>query len=66
MTTNFIKMPNGTRIRQSKIQKYSPLNRTGISVYYTASRYKVDNEIFEFETEQKRNEFLLQMDELIK
>lgn len=58
----FIKIQE-TRIRLSTIKKYKPVNEKNLSIYYSNSRYKVDNEIFVFDDIESMQIIILKLDE---
>lgn len=61
MSTKFINIL-GNRIIITSIKRYKPIDELKIAVYFSASRQKVDNEIFEFSTESERNNMLNNLD----
>ena len=57
----FVKI-NNTRIRKNTIKRYVPMENNRITVYYSASRNKVDFESFKFESVKERDEMINELD----
>lgn len=62
--TQFVSI-NGTRIRISTIKRYAPISDTKLAVYYSASRSKIEQEIFKFDDQASRDEMLETIDGLV-
>ena len=61
---NFI-MIKDTRLSRSTIKRYQPIGECDLAIYFSASRNKLDKEIFKFSTKQQRNEVLQLLDTLL-
>lgn len=59
--SNFVQIQE-RRIRKSVIQKYYPTGILQLNVYYSASRNKIDVEIFTFTTIEERDAVLYYLD----
>ena len=57
----FVKI-NDTRIRKNTINRYIPMDRNKITVYYSPGRNKVDFESFPFSTLEDRDKMLEELD----
>ena len=53
---------NEMRLRRSTIKRYTPTEKNRITVYYSASRNKVDFESFSFVTSEDRDNALFELD----
>ena len=53
-----------TRIVKSMIKKYTPVDETKIRIVYNASRFKIDQEIFDFHTKADRDLTIDIMDDI--
>ena len=58
---DFVKI-NETRLRKNTIKRYIPTDEKRITVYYSPSRNKVDFESFVFDSTEKRNEMISELD----
>lgn len=61
MNKEFIKIGQ-QRIRKNTIKKYQPYGEKGINIYYNTSRYKIELELFQFDTKELRDEMLETLD----
>jgi hypothetical protein len=61
---NFI-LINSTRIIKSSIKRYCPVDDTKIALYYTTSRSKIENEMFDMETKDEQLRMLEELDSLL-
>lgn len=61
MNKEFLKIGQ-QRIRKNTIKKYQPYGQKGINIYYNTSRYKIEVEVFNFDTKEERDEMLLTLD----
>ena len=61
---NFIKL-NDVRLRTNTIKRYSPIDENMIVVYYSASRYRIDKEVFRFIDKKERDVYINILDELL-
>ena len=61
---NFIKIKD-TRLRNNTIKRYAPIDENSIVVYYSASRYKIDKEVFRFIDKKERDVYINILDELL-
>jgi hypothetical protein len=61
---DFILLGN-TRIRRGMIKKYKDIGDKSISVRYNTSTYRVESEVFEFDTKEERDKKIQEMDELL-
>lgn len=59
--SKFVKIKE-TRFFKGSIKKYKPLNKKQIMLYFNTSRYKIECETIWFESEQKRNECINELD----
>jgi hypothetical protein len=50
------------RIRKSCIKKYLPIGEKQLNIYYSASRSKIDVEIFNFNTFEERENYINVLD----
>ena len=60
----FIKI-NEDRVLLSSIKRYRPIEDNSIYIYYSVSRYRVDKELFKFESEKKRDMIINILDEIL-
>lgn len=58
---DFIKIQN-ERIRKNTIKKYQPFGEKKLNVYYNTSRYKVELQIFDFDSPENRDNVLETLD----
>jgi len=61
---NFIQIKD-TRLLKSTIKRYQPINDTQIAIYFSASRSKIDKEVFTFDSVQEQKEMLNFLDTLL-
>ena len=61
MNKEFLKIGE-QRIRKNTIKKYQPFGDKAINIYYNTSRYKVEVELFKFDTKELRDEMLETLD----
>jgi hypothetical protein len=47
------------------IKKYKDIGDKSISVRYNTSTYRVESEVFEFDTKEERDKKIQEMDELL-
>ena len=62
--TNFILIKDA-RILRSTIKRYQPLNECDLTIYFSASRNKLDREVFKFDTKQERNDVIKLLDSIL-
>jgi len=62
--TDFISI-NLTRLRKNTIKRYQPIGENQLAVYFSASRAKIDKEIFTFDDEDERDHFIETLDALL-
>lgn len=58
---DFIKIQN-ERIRKNTIKKYQPFGEKKLNVYYNTSRYKIELQVFDFESSFTRDQVLENLD----
>ena len=61
MNKEFLKIGD-QRIRKNTIKKYQPFGDKAINIYYNTSRYKIEVELFKFDTKELRDEMLQTLD----
>ena len=61
MNKEFLKIGD-QRIRKNTIKKYQPSGDKAINIYYNTSRYKIEVELFKFDTKELRDEMLETLD----
>ena len=61
MNKEFLKIGE-QRIRKNTIKKYQPSGDKAINIYYNTSRYKIEVELFKFDTKELRDEMLQTLD----
>lgn len=54
-----------TRILRSTIKRYQPVGECNLALYFSASRNKLDKEVFKFNDEKERNDMLTILDALL-
>lgn len=59
---NFIEI-NEHRIRKNVVKEYKPSGETKLILYFSTSRYKVENITFEFKSRDERDEVLEMLDD---
>ena len=62
--TNFIQIKE-TRLAKSTIKRYKPIGNSKLSIGFTASRTKLDYEIFTFSNQKERDEILNILDNML-
>lgn len=58
---DFIKIQN-ERIRKNTIKKYQPFGEKKLNLYYNTSRYKIELQVFDFDSVENRNDALETLD----
>jgi len=61
MNKEFLKIGE-QRIRKNTIKKYQPFGDKTINIYYNTSRYKIEVELFKFDTKELRDQMLETLD----
>ncbi len=61
---NFIQIKN-VRLLRSTIKRYQPIDENRIAIYFSASRSKIDKEVFTFDSSQEQEKVLTFLDNLL-
>lgn len=61
---NFIQIKN-VRLLKSTIKRYQPIDEHRIAIYFSASRSKIDKEVFTFDSSQEQEKVLTFLDNLL-